>query len=87
MAKPSDISSKPIATRVPMMEYQRMLSEASQMQLSISDYLLLKLYQADQLPLLQQELQDCRRKLEDQEKQLQALLKEDTQAKEVLKNI
>ena len=87
MANPSDPSSKPIATRVPMIEYQRMLSEASQLQMSISDYLLLKLYQADQLPLLQQELKDCRKQLEDRENQLLALQKEGMQAKEILKSI
>ena len=82
MAKPSDLSSKPIATRVPMNEYQRMLSEASQMQMSISDYLLLKLYQADQLPLLRQELQDCRKQLEDREAQLLTLKQEGVKKKE-----
>jgi hypothetical protein len=81
MAKPSDLSSKPIATRVPMNEYLRMLDEASQMQMSISDYLLLKLYQSEQLPLLKQELQICRKELEAKEALLLALQKEMTESK------
>jgi len=44
MARPSDIDSKPIATRVPMSDYIKFLQEASERKLSMSEFLLLKIY-------------------------------------------
>lgn len=44
MARPSDISSKPMATRVPMEDYIKFLKEATENKMCVSDFLLMKLY-------------------------------------------
>lgn len=42
--KPSDISTKAVATRIPMADYLKFLKEATDNGMSISDFLLLKIY-------------------------------------------
>ena len=44
MARPSDIETKAVATRVPMSDYIKFLTEATNNKQSMSDFLLLKLY-------------------------------------------
>jgi chromosome segregation ATPase len=44
MARPSDISTKPVATRIPMPDYLRILKEATDQSMSISDWLLFRIY-------------------------------------------
>lgn len=44
MARPSDITSKPVATRLPMSDYIKFLQEATENNMSMSDFLLVKIY-------------------------------------------
>lgn len=44
MTRPSDISTKAIACRVPMQDYIKFLTEASNKGMSISEWLLMKVY-------------------------------------------
>jgi chromosome segregation ATPase len=59
MARPSDISTKPVATRIPMPDYLRILKEATDQSMSISDWLLFRIYN-DTEDLLKKELEEER---------------------------
>lgn len=47
MARPSEISTKTIAFRVPMEDYLRFLTEATKSKLSLSEYMTLRIYSED----------------------------------------
>ena len=47
MARPSDISTKVVSFRIPMKDYIKLLSQATDKGLSISDYMLMRVYQPD----------------------------------------
>jgi hypothetical protein len=48
MARPNEVNSKTISVRIPMSQYIELLQTATNMKLSVSEYLLLKLFGGNQ---------------------------------------
>lgn len=52
MARQSEINSKAIAARIPMVDYIRFLKEATENNMSISDWLIVKIYDQERQELI-----------------------------------